>query len=278
MINISLIVCTFVLHKIKKMQLEFYKYQGTGNDFVMIDNRSLFFPKDNTALVAKLCDRRFGIGADGLILLENDTETDFKMVYYNSDGNTSSMCGNGGRCLVAFAKKLKVIENKTTFIATDGLHHATVDENEIVALQMIDVAKVNVQEDYVFLNTGSPHHVQLVADLPNYDVKQNGAAIRYGALYGQAGSNVNFVNQIDPNTFSLRTYERGVEDETLSCGTGATAVAIAMNVLGKTAETDINLNVEGGKLTVSFEKEGEQFTNVFLKGPAQFVFQGTIAI
>jgi diaminopimelate epimerase len=260
------------------MQLEFYKYQGTGNDFVMIDNRSNFFPKENTKLIAQLCDRRFGIGGDGLILLENDLDTDFKMVYYNSDGNQSSMCGNGGRCLVAFAKKLQVIENKTTFIATDGLHHATIDENEIVALQMIDVAAVNVTPDYVFLNTGSPHHVQLVSDLENYDVKNIGASIRYGDLYGQAGSNVNFVEQINENTFSLRTYERGVEDETLSCGTGATAVAIAMNVLGKTTETAINLNVEGGKLTVSFNNNEGVFTNVFLKGPAQFVFQGTIEI
>ncbi len=260
------------------MQLEFYKYQGTGNDFVMIDNRSNFFPKENTKRIAQLCDRRFGIGGDGLILLENDLYTDFKMVYYNSDGNQSSMCGNGGRCLVAFAKKLQVIENKTTFIATDGRHHATIDENEIVALQMIDVTAVNVTPDYVFLNTGSPHHVQLVSDLENYDVKQIGASIRQGDLYGQAGSNVNFVEQIDRNTFSLRTYERGVEDETLSCGTGATAVAIAMNVLGKTTETAINLNVQGGKLSVSFDNNKGIFTNVFLKGQAQFVFQGTIEI
>ena len=267
------------------MQLEFYKYQGTGNDFVMVDNRSEFFPKENTQLIANLCDRRFGIGGDGLILLENDTiapnlamTTDFKMVYYNSDGNQSSMCGNGGRCLVAFAKKLNIIENETTFIATDGLHHATIGDDGLVSLQMIDVDQVKVSSDYVFLNTGSPHHVQLVDDLENYNIKENGAAIRYGDLYGKAGSNINFVKQIDDTTFSLRTYERGVEDETLSCGTGATAVAIAMNVLGKTNASEIDLNVEGGKLVVSFDKKEEQFTNVFLKGPAEFVFKGTIEI
>ncbi|MFE3848996.1 diaminopimelate epimerase [Flavobacterium sp. LB3P45] len=260
------------------MQIEFYKYQGTGNDFVMIDNRSNFFPKENIQLIAHLCDRRFGIGGDGLILLENDTKTDFKMVYYNSDGNQSSMCGNGGRCLVAFAKKLNVIQDNTTFIATDGLHHASVAENGIVSLQMIDVVDVKITADYVFMNTGSPHHIQLVEDLEHYDVKENGARIRYGELYGKQGSNINFVKKIDETTFSLRTYERGVEDETLACGTGATAVAIAMNVLGETKANSIDLNVEGGKLVVSFDEIEGKFTNVFLKGPAEFVFKGTIEI
>lgn len=260
------------------MQLEFYKYQGTGNDFVMIDNRSQIFPKDNLKLVAQLCDRRFGIGADGLILLENDSDTDFRMVYYNSDGNLSSMCGNGGRCLVAFAKKLAVINDSCTFIATDGLHHATITADGLVSLQMIDVSEVKISPDYAFLNTGSPHHVQLVENLESYNIKENGAAIRYGELYGTAGSNVNFVHQINGNTFSLRTYERGVEDETLACGTGATAVAIAMNATGKTNATSIHLNVEGGKLEVTFDKKEEQFTNVFLIGPAEFVFKGEIEI
>lgn len=278
MINISLIVRTFVFLNSITMQVEFYKYQGTGNDFVMIDNRSDFFPKKDTKLIERLCDRRFGIGADGLILLENDSETDFRMVYYNADGNQSSMCGNGGRCLVAFAKKLDVIENETTFIATDGLHYATIAPDSIVSLQMIDVDAINKYDNYTFLNTGSPHHVQIVDDLEHYNVKENGAAIRYGELYGKLGSNINFVKKVDDKTFSLRTYERGVEDETLACGTGATAVAIAMNAIGETNETDVNLNVEGGKLVVSFDKVGEHFTNVFLKGPAEFVFKGTIEI
>ncbi|MBG6111169.1 diaminopimelate epimerase [Flavobacterium sp. CG_23.5] len=278
MINISLIVRTFVQHNSNKMQIEFYKYQGTGNDFVMIDNRSDFFPKDNIQLIAHLCDRRFGIGGDGLILLENDTETDFKMVYYNSDGNQSSMCGNGGRCLVAFAKNRNVIQNSTIFIAIDGVHHATIGEDGLVSLQMIDVSTIKTHPDYVFLNTGSPHHVQLVENLEDFNVKENGAIIRYGDLYGKEGSNINFVKQIDEATFSLRTYERGVEDETLSCGTGATAVAIAMNELGKTNASSIILHVEGGKLTVSFDKKDGMFTNVFLKGPAEFVFKGTIEI
>lgn len=260
------------------MTLDFYKYQGTGNDFVMIDNRSLFFPKANVALIERLCDRRFGIGADGLILLENDADTDFKMVYYNADGNESSMCGNGGRCLVAFAKQLKMIENATTFIATDGMHHATVAPDGLVSLQMIDVNEIKITPEYAFLNTGSPHHVQRVDDLKNYNIKEKGAAIRYGDLYGKAGSNVNFVSQINENTFAVRTYERGVEDETLACGTGVTAVAIAMNATGITTSNAIQLNVEGGKLEVSFEKSGNQYIHIFLKGPAELVFKGQIEI
>ncbi|AIG30007.1 diaminopimelate epimerase [Flavobacterium psychrophilum] len=256
--------------------MKLYKYQGTGNDFIMIDNRLQIFPKQNTALIQKLCDRRFGIGADGLILLENDQSTDFKMVYYNSDGNQSTMCGNGGRCLVAFAKKLNIIKNKTTFIAIDGLHHATINENDIISLQMKNVEEVNIHDNYVFLNTGSPHHVQFADNLSNFDVKNEGAKIRYSDLYGQAGSNINFVHQTSPTQFSIRTYERGVEDETLSCGTGATATAIAMKATGKTNSNNITINVQGGKLEVSFNQENSIFTNIFLKGPAEFVFETTI--
>jgi diaminopimelate epimerase len=258
------------------MELTFYKYQGTGNDFVMIDNRSQFFPKENTQLIEKLCDRHFGIGGDGLILLENHLDYDFKMVYYNSDGNESSMCGNGGRCLVAFAKQMGVIENKAEFEAIDGYHYATVDVNGIVALQMKDVETINQYENYSFLNTGSPHHVQLVDNLVELDIKTEGAKIRYSDLYGKAGSNVNFVNQLANDIFAVRTYERGVEDETLSCGTGVTAVAIAMHQSGKTNNNIIDLNVEGGKLKVQFDVDNGKYINVFLIGPATFVFEGKI--
>ena len=258
------------------MKILFYKYQGTGNDFVMIDNRQDTFPKNDTKLIAYLCDRRFGIGADGLILLENHAELDFKMVYYNSDGNESSMCGNGGRCLVAFAKQMNVISDEATFEAVDGLHFATIDKDGIVSLQMTDVDDIKVENNYTFLNTGSPHHVTLVDDLQNFEVKSEGSKIRYSDLYGNAGSNVNFVKQLENNIFSVRTYERGVEDETLSCGTGVTAVAIAMYKTGKSSSKEINLNVEGGKLKVKFDVENNKFTNVFLIGPATFVFEGTI--
>ncbi len=255
------------------MKLTFYKYQGTGNDFIIIDNREKLFPASNTELVAKLCHRKFGIGADGLILLENDAKSDFKMIYFNADGNTSTMCGNGGRCLVAFAKYLNIINEKTTFNAIDGLHHATI-KDELVSLQMIDVNEIKTKPNASFLNTGSPHHVQMVKNLKEFNVAQEGAKLRYG-LYGATGSNINFVEQIDDESFSVRTYERGVEDETLSCGTGVTAVAIAMHNAGIAKKNTISVHVLGGQLQVSFTKN-DGYTDVFLNGPANLVFKGEI--
>ncbi|GGK45179.1 MULTISPECIES: diaminopimelate epimerase [Flavobacteriaceae] len=259
------------------MKLHFYKYQGAGNDFIMVDNRNLSFPKINTHLINKLCDRRFGIGADGLILLEPSKNEDFTMVYFNADGNEGSMCGNGGRCIVAFAKQLGIITDRTTFNAVDGLHYATI-ANEIVSLKMIDVSEIKVTDSYVFLNTGSPHHVLFSKNIAKINVKESGAKIRYGAPYFEVGTNVNFVEKITANSFKVRTYERGVEDETLACGTGVTAVAIAAHITNKTNENSIKVEVLGGDLEVSFEKVKNKYTNIFLKGPSQFVFEGKIAI
>ncbi len=258
------------------MDLIFYKYQGTGNDFVIVDNRSQTFPKNNTEIINKLCNRYFGIGADGFILLEEDDTTDFKMVYFNSDGSESTMCGNGGRCIVAFAHKLGLFGNKTTFMAIDGLHHATIEKN-IVSLQMIDIDTVKIEDEYAFADTGSPHHVQLVSNISNFDVVNIGRDIRNN-MYGTVGSNVNFAEQQNENTFRVRTYERGVENETLACGTGVTAVAIAMHKTKKTNSNTINLLVEGGKLAVSFDVENGTYKNVHLTGPADFVFKGNIKI
>ncbi|MFC5196027.1 diaminopimelate epimerase [Bizionia hallyeonensis] len=253
----------------------FYKYQGTGNDFVMIDNRQLIFDKNNTKAIKKLCDRRFGIGADGLILLENHDTLDFKMVYYNSDGNESSMCGNGGRCLVAFAKFLGIIKKDTQFMAVDGKHDAII-EADLVKLQMQDVPHINIFDTHVFLNTGSPHHVQLTTDLKNIDIKKIGSNIRYGEPYNELGTNVNFVVKNSETNFSVRTYERGVEDETLSCGTGVTAVALAMHAIGETEKNLISLETEGGELQVSFDKNDSKYQNIWLIGPATQVFKGEI--
>lgn len=257
------------------MILSFYKYQGTGNDFVLIDNRQHIFPKNDTKLVHHLCDRKFGIGADGLILLEHDATYDFKMVYYNADGNESTMCGNGGRCIVAFANFLGVIAGETTFSAIDGKHYATIKE-DVVNLQMKDVEQVEEHSNHVFLDTGSPHHVTFKENIGQFDIKAEGAAIRYGAPYYDEGANVNFVKKLSNTEFRVRTYERGVEDETLSCGTGVTAVAIAMHSLQQTNANDITLLVEGGTLQVSFIKNQGKYTNVFLKGKATQVFKGEI--
>lgn len=256
------------------MENTFYKYQGTGNDFIMVDNRDNIFSKNDTKLIEFLCDRRFGIGADGLILLENDGSTDFRMVYYNSDGNQSSMCGNGGRCIVAFAKHLDIIDDETEFVAVDGLHYGRIDDEGIVSLQMKDVNMVTVYEDYVFMDTGSPHHVEMVENLEEFDVKKVGSNIRNSGLYGDKGSNVNFVTQTDADKFAVRTYERGVEDETLSCGTGVTAVAIAMKITGRTTSDTVIMQTQGGELQVSFTQKDKHFQDIFLKGPALQVFKG----
>ncbi|HEX9979790.1 MAG TPA: diaminopimelate epimerase [Flavobacterium sp.] len=260
------------------MKINFYKYQGTGNDFVMIDNRDAAFPKNDTSAIMWLCDRRFGIGADGLILLENDKNADFRMVYYNSDGNESSMCGNGGRCIVAFANRLGLIEDRASFIATDGPHSAEIAPDSEISLGMKDVTSVERYDSYYFLNTGSPHHVEPVKDIKNFPVQETGAAIRYSDLYGTSGSNVNFVEQEETDIFAVRTYERGVEDETLSCGTGVTAVAIAMHAAGKVSSESVTLLTPGGKLQVTFNEDSGKYTDVILKGPAEFVFEGTIEL
>ena len=254
--------------------MEFYKYQGTGNDFVMIDNRALDFPK-NQELIEKLCHRRFGIGADGLILLENDEQYDFKMVYYNADGNESSMCGNGGRCLVAFAFFLDIFEEKCTFNAVDGLHEAEIN-NGIIKLKMIDVENIsNDGEDFV-LNTGSPHYVQYIEDLEKFNVFAKGQEIRNSENYFQEGINVNFVEQISDNQIFVRTFERGVEDETYSCGTGVTASALTF--LEKNNLLSVDIKTLGGNLKVYAEKDGHSFKNIWLEGPAKQVFKGKIEI
>jgi diaminopimelate epimerase len=259
------------------MQITFYKYQGTGNDFVMIDNRDLSFPKKDNKLVEKLCDRRFGVGGDGLILLESDNNYDFRMIYYNADGFEGSMCGNGGRCCVAFAKQMGVIQDSTKFIAVDGEHEATVD-NDIVNLKMMDIDFIAENKGHYFLNTGSPHHVEFLKGVSDLDVQEKGSKIRNGAPYFEEGTNVNFAEDLGNNTIKVRTFERGVEGETLSCGTGVTAVAISAYKEGLLNGNTVKINAEGGNLEVSFEETNNGFENVFLKGPATFVFSGKIEI
>lgn len=255
------------------MSFTFYKYQGTGNDFIIVDNRSGRFVKNDVKGIARICDRRFGVGADGLILLEDHPELDFKMVYYNSDGHPSSMCGNGGRCLVSFARHMGLIRDNCQFEAVDGRHSAELTER-LVRLQMNNVDSLKQENEGVFLDTGSPHLVLLKVDVDGLDVPTLGKKLR-NEHYGQEGANINFVESLDDNLFKVRTYERGVEDETLSCGTGVTAVALAMDHLGHVnSDNPVRVNTPGGALQVSYKKEGTSYTDIWLTGPAQFVFKG----
>lgn len=259
------------------MKVNFYKYQGTGNDFIIIDNR-----KNNISLsemqINKLCDRKFGIGADGLMLLENHPNLDFNMKYFNADGKESTMCGNGGRCLVAFAKSLSLIDKKANFNAIDGVHKATVNKNQSISLQMQDVSYVRLVNTNYFLNTGSPHYVTFRDDINNIDVYNRGREIRYSAEFSPEGTNVNFVEFQDDKLF-VRTYERGVEKETLSCGTGVTASAISASIYSDSDKKSYDIITKGGNLNVSFKKQDNNtFSDVWLTGPATFVFIGEIDI
>lgn len=258
------------------MPQKFSKYQGTGNDFILFDNRDGKIDHKNTQWIRQICDRRFGIGADGVMLLENEAGCDFRMVYFNSDGNESSMCGNGGRCIVNYARQLGIIRDTYTFLAIDGLHEAYV-KNEIVYLKMQDVLAVSKTDDHYDLNTGSPHYVTEVDDVQAVDVKNTGASIRYSESYAAKGTNVNFLDRKN-NIFHIRTYERGVEDETLSCGTGVTAAGIVVGLLSEFADGQhaVALETMGGKLQVQYEKNGNQFTNIWLIGPGTLVFNGEI--
>lgn len=260
------------------MRIHFFKYQGTGNDFIILDNRKKDFVP-NEQHIARLCNRRFGIGADGLMLLETDMQSDFAMRYYNADGKESTMCGNGGRCLVAFARKLGVIKDYARFKAIDGIHEALVDSPSYVRLKMQDVSGMEGNEREGFLNTGSPHFVKWVENVHNINVVEEGRKIRYHERFQPNGTNVNFLEQVDENTIFVRTYERGVENETLSCGTGVTASAIFAGMKNKNDKVTYTIQTLGGKLTVRYQKSGNnKWTDIWLEGPAEFVFEGDIAI
>jgi diaminopimelate epimerase len=258
------------------MLLHFYKYQGTGNDFVIIDNRDGSIELSSQQ-VALLCDRHFGIGADGLMLLNKHDSYDFEMIYYNADAAPGTMCGNGGRCLTKFAFDKGIQPNKYTFIASDGEHEAVIDANGWVHLKMIDVHEVSKQNEATVLNTGSPHYIKQVSDISNYDVFSEGKNIRYNDRYNQKGINVNFVEWNGDELF-VRTYERGVENETFSCGTGVTAAAMAMSN-DTTGLQETKIRTLGGSLLIKFNKlDAQHYTDVWLCGPASFVYDGQITI
>jgi diaminopimelate epimerase len=273
------------------MKIPFVKYQGTGNDFVIIDQRQTqYLSLTDTESIRRICDRRFGIGADGLMFLQNKDGYDFEMVYFNADGSESSMCGNGGRCLTAFAHSLKVFEHTCRFWAIDGEHEAIVTkkykQNNIgkavwVELKMIDVRNIEQGNDYFLMNTGSPHYVVFVEDLTDIDVYENGRAIRYSERFAKEGVNVNFVEipkKSKQKGIEVATYERGVEDETFSCGTGVTAAAIAYYIKTNAA-TNVPIKTKGGDLAVKFDKNTEGgYNNIWLCGPATAVYKGFISV
>lgn len=259
------------------MQISFTKYQGTGNDFIIIDNRkgSIVLTK---AQVEKLCNRRFGIGADGLMLLETTAGFDFKMVYYNSDGAESSMCGNGGRCLVRYASEQGILRNTYKFLAIDGEHEAEIDLDGTVSLKMKDVLDVTHNGNHFILDTGSPHWVEMTEDVGAMDVYKQGRQRRNSPPFEKEGINVNFVQQTpEPFRIKVRTYERGVEAETLSCGTGVTAAAIVCHH-NDNGFNRVEVTTAGGKLSVEYDKHENHYTNIWLTGPAQKVFDGTVVV
>lgn len=255
--------------------ITFSKYHGTGNDFILINNRNLHFKKEK-AIIAKLCHRRFGIGADGLILLENaqDDAIDFDMAYYNADGAKSTMCGNGGRCIVKFAQTLNLIDKETVFSAIDGLHQAKLLDNS-VALKMGNVNGIKKLSDGFKIDTGSPHYIKFVKAIENVDVEKEGRNIRYSSAYNPKGINVNFV-EIGQNYHKIRTYERGVEAETYSCGTGAVAAAIALMAAEK-QQSPLHFQTHGGNLEVQIKQESKyNFSDIWLTGPVTNIFEGTV--
>ncbi|MEX1190783.1 MAG: diaminopimelate epimerase [Brumimicrobium sp.] len=259
------------------MKIGFQKYQGTGNDFVMIDSLDNTNFSLSKSQIKTLCDRRFGIGADGVILIYQHSPSDFEMRYFNADGSRS-FCGNGARCAVRFAHKLGLFEEKTRFLAIDGIHEAELI-NDKVALKMNDVDQWQTDKSAFILDTGSPHYIKFTEKLEGENIVEFGKSIRYSSTFEENGINVNLVEITEDRSLSMLTYERGVEDETYSCGTGATAVALAYMIKKELFGTQkIALKVKGGSLSVQATRDENKFTNIYLIGPASSVFYGEISI
>ena len=256
--------------------ISFNKYQGAGNDFIIIDNRNGHFNPSDSKLINKLCDRRFGIGADGLILVSGHNGSDYEMKYFNSDGKLGSMCGNGGRCTSHFAMKKGIAGKKQRFQAFDGIHEAHVEINQ-VRLRMGNVNEYKIVDNNYFIDTGSPHYVVFRNDIDKIDVAREGKELRWSPEFAPGGTNVNFVQIIDKGLY-IRTFERGVEEETLACGTGVTASAIASVLKGHFDTHSVNVRTKGGNLKVEFKIKDKKISDIWLTGPATFVFEGKILI
>ena len=262
--------------------IPFVKYHGAGNDFIMIDDRTAAWEKRiDEKWIALACHRRFGIGADGMILLQPGKEgADFFMKYYNSDGRTSSFCGNGGRCLVAFAASLGIHQGICKFLGTDGWHSGELLSDGRVRITMKDVSDISTINPTSFtLNTGSPHYVTFLENINDLDVFTAGRAIRNSPSFVEEGINVNFVAELQPGEITIRTYERGVEDETFACGTGVVAAALAASFQSPHEISSWQVHAKGGDLNVDFKRNGIQdFSSIWLTGPAEEVFKGEIRI
>lgn len=261
------------------MLLHFYKYQGTGNDFIIADNRKNEYASLKEDQIRRLCDRRFGIGADGLMLMNEKPGYDFEMKYYNADGKGGSMCGNGGRCMIKFAYHLGIHLELYKFFAADGVHEAEIDTDGIVSLKMKDVKTVKKFHSDFILDTGSPHYIKMVADVLNFDVYKKGHEIRHSKEFEEEGINVNFVEQTEEvDKIIVRTYERGVEDETHSCGTGVTAAALVC-YHNDNGFNEVEVKTLGGSLVVEYDRTGDdRYENIWLCGPAEKIFEGTVEI
>lgn len=259
------------------MDLFFYKYQGAGNDFILLDAWSNLFVPDKH-LVSRMCDRHFGIGADGLMVLRKHPSADFEMLYFNSDGLPGSMCGNGGRCILHLAMDSGYVKDSASFMAFDGLHEGKRNEDGGISLKMKDVKGILRVDGYTVMDTGSPHCLIVVDDLGSMDVVQEGRRIRHSEAFSAEGINVNFMSSVN-GQLHVRTYERGVEEETLSCGTGVTAAALWNGFLHlPDGRHSTMVLTKGGELRVDFEKHNDQFTGIWLTGPAEKVFTGKFQV
>ncbi len=261
------------------MKINFVKYQGAGNDFILFNGKTISELKGST--IKNICDQHFGIGADGLIVLKECPTADYEMAYYNADGNLGSMCGNGARCAAVFAFDQQIVDsNIMNFKASDGMHTAIVFPDGLVKVSMTDVRSWTFSGDDFIIDTGSPHYIKQVVGLDELDVKTEGKKIRNNNEFKEHGINVNFVEEKNNQLF-MRTYERGVEDETLACGTGTVAVAICSRIKNCNpihGKFEVPVNALGGNLKVIGEFAEGIFRNIYLIGPAQKVFEGTIEI
>ena len=261
-------------------KIGFSKYHGTANDFIIIDQESTTsFDLSNTGLIREMCDRRTGIGADGLMLILDSKreDVDFEMAYYNADGNPSSMCGNGGRCITLAAAHRSLIFERARFLFDNDIYFSSFDPSKNwVSLKMQNVSRIESSGKDFILDTGSPHFVKFT-DTNEIDVKKKGSEIRYSDRFSEKGINVNFVEFKD-DAINVLTYERGVEDETYSCGTGTVAVALASAIHFNSSKNEQIISTPGGILKVYFNKSDNVFQDIWLEGPANFVFKGYLDV